>query len=284
MCAARTDADHNDMEMMVDWIKRLWRLSGRRAPPGAGLEPLSEGADNRAHGLEADNRTLAQPHAAGAGPDSAGELAAESGAEHGVRGRTGGSAHPGAGTRPPRAATRHLNTALGVLSDAELAPHLATRVQAVQGAIAAGEFDGRAFDEDLLLELHRRICADLVPEFGGRWRTSDVVVGDHDPPAHTLVPQRMREYALDLQARLLALPEVPDDLWLETLAFAEGRLLSIHPFTDFNGRVSRVFIDQFTRVLELPDVDPSRGGPAARWARSVREHSPLSREVSVNPC
>lgn len=92
-----------------------------------------------------------------------------------------------------------------------------------------------------MLELHRRICADLVPEFGGRWRTSDVVVGDHDPPAHTL-------------------------------AFAEGRLLSIHPFTDFNGRVSRVFIDLFTRVLELPDVDPTPdpGEPTARYLAALR--------------
>ena len=90
-----------DMKIMVDWIKRLLRLSGRRAPPSAVLEPLSEGADNRAHGLETDHRTLAPPHGGGAGPDSPGELAAESGAEHGVRGRAGGPA--------------------------ELAPHLATR-------------------------------------------------------------------------------------------------------------------------------------------------------------
>lgn len=54
--------------------------------------------------------------------------------------------------------------------------------------------------------LHRRICADLTPDFAGRWRTNDIVVGEHDPPAYLLVPQGMREYALDLQARLSALP------------------------------------------------------------------------------
>ena len=37
-------------------------------------------------------------------------------------------AHAGAGTRPLRSATRYLTTMLGVLSYADLAPHLATRV------------------------------------------------------------------------------------------------------------------------------------------------------------
>ena len=146
------------------------------------------------------------------------------------------------------------------------------RVQALQSAIAAGELDGRTLDENLLLEFHRRICADLIPEFAGRWRTIDVLVGDHEPPAYPLVPQRMHEYALDLQTRLASLPQEPDDLWLETLAFAEGRLLYIHPFADFNGRVSRVFIDLLTRVLKLPDVDPTPdpGEPTARYLAALR--------------
>ena len=82
----------------------------------------------------------------------------------------------------------------------------------------------------------------------------------------------MREYALDLQARLASLPQEPDDLWLEALAFAEGRLLSIHPFADFNGRVTRVFIDLLTRVLKLPDVDPTPdpGEPTARYLAALR--------------
>jgi CRISPR-associated endonuclease/helicase Cas3 len=153
-----------------------------------------------------------------------------------------------------------------------LAPHLATRVQALQSAIAAGEYDRGALDENLLLELHGRICAGLIPDIAGRWRTNDVVVGSHEPPRHFQVPQHMREYMRNLQARLESLLPEPDDLWLEALAFAEGRLLSIHPFPDFNGRVTRVFIDLLTRKLRLPDVDPTpdSGEATERYLHALR--------------
>ena len=49
-------------------------------------------------------------------------------------------------------------------SYAELAPHLATRVQALQKTIANGDFDDRALDEALILEFHRRVCADLTAQ------------------------------------------------------------------------------------------------------------------------
>ncbi len=73
----------------------------------------------------------------------------------------------------------------------------------------------------------------------------------------------MRDYVLDLRARIEALPHEASDLLLELLAFAEGRLLSIHPFADFNGRTTRVFIDWLTRRLDLPDVDPTPDEGAA---------------------
>ena len=52
----------------------------------------------------------------------------------------------------------------------------------------------------------------------------------------------MRDYGEDLRVRLENSSGHADDRVLETLAFAEGRLLSIHPFTDFNGRVTRLFL------------------------------------------
>lgn len=63
----------------------------------------------------------------------------------------------------------------------------------------------------------------------------------------------MRDYALDLQARLeepIKVEQLP-----ETLAFAEGRLLTIHPFTDFNGRLTRLWLWELLRRLKLPPVN-----------------------------
>lgn len=48
-------------------------------------------------------------------------------------------------------------------------------------------------------------------------------------------------------------PQVTDTL-LEPLAFAEGRLLSVHPFLDFNGRVTRMLLFSLLYRLDLPPV------------------------------
>ncbi len=88
-------------------------------------------------------------------------------------------------------------------------------------------------------------------------------MGTHEPPAPHLLAQHLRNYVADLDTRIAALPAEPDELWLEVLAFAEGRLLSIHPFTDFNGRTTRVFIAWLTRRLKLPVVDPTPDEGAA---------------------
>lgn len=149
---------------------------------------------------------------------------------------------------------------------------IGARVALLQHSIADGQFDNRALDGDLLRELHRRICADVAPDIAGRWRLQNVQIGRHEPPAYAHVPQRMRDYELDLQTRIAALSPEPRELWLEALAFAEGRLLSIHPFADFNGRTTRVFLDLLTFKLALPDIDPTpdEGEPRARYLHALR--------------
>ncbi|MCP5525499.1 MAG: Fic family protein [Verrucomicrobiales bacterium] len=129
---------------------------------------------------------------------------------------------------------------------------LAERVLAVQADIERGRFERRAFDASLLLELHRRIAGDLVPDWAGRWRTVEVRVGNLQPPLPHLVPLRMRDYCLDLQARWPEAAAHPGDLTLEFLAFAEGRFLTVHPFQDFNGRVIRLLLSELLRRLDLP--------------------------------
>lgn len=152
------------------------------------------------------------------------------------------------GSTSPGHATRTVETTRGVLTYAQFAPLLAERVLAVEQTIAVGDFRSRTLDGDFLRELHAGIAGDLVPDWAGRWRTVAVQVGAHEPPAPHEIPVLIHGYVADLAVRCA-------DLLLETLAFAEGRLLSIHPFRDFNGRVTRLFLRELLRRWELPPVD-----------------------------
>jgi len=66
-------------------------------------------------------------------------------------------------------------------------------VARVEAMLAAGGFEQRSLDDSLLMELHRRICGDLVPEWAGRWREIEVRVGNLQPPLPHQVPVLMRE-------------------------------------------------------------------------------------------
>jgi CRISPR-associated endonuclease/helicase Cas3 len=148
--------------------------------------------------------------------------------------------------------TRWIETTQGILRYGELAPLLAERVLRIQERIEVEIYAAMELDESTIRELHRDFCQDLVPEWAGSWRTMAVQVGQHEPPPPHLVPLLMREYALDLRVRLqepLPVEELP-----ETLAFAEGRLLTIHPFADFNGRLARLWLWELLRRLKLPPV------------------------------
>jgi CRISPR-associated endonuclease/helicase Cas3 len=139
-------------------------------------------------------------------------------------------------------------------------------VQAVEADLSAGAFAVFPLADTLLLELHRRIVGDLVPDWAGRWRPVEVTVGRLAPPPPYLVPERMHNYGLDLRARWLEASATLGERTLEFLAFAEGRFLTIHPFQDFNGRTIRVFLGELLRRLDLPPVNLEAEGETARAA------------------
>jgi len=116
------------------------------------------------------------------------------------------------------------------------------------------------------------MASDLVPDWAGRWRNADVRVGEHHPPPPPAGPHHSLSSILVRDTRLENVCERADDLLLETLAFAEGRLLSIHPFLDFNGRVTRLFLRELLRRLNLPPVDlvPDIGTLRADYRSALR--------------
>lgn len=175
-------------------------------------------------------------------------------------------------TTPPGGATRFIQTTRGLLSYSQLAPLLAERVLGVETAIASGAFASQALGGEVIFRFHADIAGDLVPEWAGRWRDAEVRVGEHNPPPAPRVPILMRDYSEDLRVRLENASGRMDDLLLELLAFAEGRLLSIHPFNDFNGRVTRLFLRELLRRLELPPVDlvPADAGSESNYFAALR--------------
>lgn len=203
------------------------------------------------------------------------------GGEHGLRGRAGAAGDHPRDTRPDRA-TRWVETSRGLLSYQQLAPLLAERVTLAEADLFRGHFSARPLDVDLFLDLHARLCGDLVPEWAGCWRVVEVTVGRLQPAPPHLIAQEMRSYAADLAARWPEASATLSDLTLEFLAFAEGRFLTVHPFRDFNGRTIRLFLLELLRRLDLPRVvlapqaEPDRAAYfAALEAADQRDWRPL---------
>lgn len=123
--------------------------------------------DSPNHELAAEHPALAGAPGGAQASDTPGVDPARCGSEYGLREGAGfGGADP-RDTRPGNA-TRFLETARGVRSYAELAPLLAERVALAELALyEQAAFASSKLDEELLLDLHRRIAGDLVPEWAG---------------------------------------------------------------------------------------------------------------------
>jgi fido (protein-threonine AMPylation protein) len=155
-------------------------------------------------------------------------------------------------------------------------------LQRLDFAIRSGRFAVQPFDESLLLKLHAELTKELFPDQAGRYRNMQNQIRGHEPPAPHIVPQRMRDFSRDIAARIEHLSGEADEVLLELLAYAEGELLSIHPFPDLNGRVSRLWILELLRRLHLPTVVLVPTGEAFRMryfdalaAADRRDWSPL---------
>ncbi len=244
------------------WLEALLRSADQRASLRSGTDKLLQEQEERdvGHSLDESHRALAQPAAGGTPPPPPRGNSPPRGQFNGNGRRTSGRGMDTGTTRPPHSATRYIETSLGVLSYSELAPLLADRVVDAELTIFDRKYADLQF-YDFALEIHRNICADLTPKIAGRWRLRDVQVGKHRAPPYWRVPMLMRNYAADLEARLVESKENPRERLVDNLTFAEGRLLHIHPFEDFNGRVSRLFLIELLYRLELPVIDPAASSP-----------------------
>jgi Fic family protein len=84
-------------------------------------------------------------------------------------------------------------------------------------------------NEQVLLELHKRITAGQLPESeSGHFRTIQVYVGNHTPPLAFIVPERVDAWLRNFM--------------LDTPKSAHVAFEIIHPFVDGNGRTGRMLM------------------------------------------
>lgn len=97
---------------------------------------------------------------------------------------------------------------------------------------AVGNQDLR-FTTSHLLEMHRRITLKQLPkQQRGRWRTVQVYVGNHTPPAPAFIVSMISQYLNNLRHDYKHLDPQQMHIGFE----------KIHPFVDGNGRTGRMLM------------------------------------------
>lgn len=164
--------------------------------------------------------------------------------------------------------TRVIGTLDGDFTYEELAPRLALGVEHTMKLLALSPVDEIRFTSDWISNLHREAFKGIVA-WAGLARRTDVQIRDHLPPPWYHVPALMHQFAQNLEAQAAGIS--PDALDLERLAqvfaFCEGQFTHIHPFEDFNGRVSRLLSWSLVLRFGLPahlEIVPKDGDDSGR--------------------
>lgn len=94
---------------------------------------------------------------------------------------------------------------------------------------------GIELDSDVIKDIHEILMDNIMP--GGVYRYVDVSItgAGHKPPSRTEMHDRLNAFYYDLENKILN----P----IEKAAWIHAEFVSIHPFTDGNGRTSRMLMN-----------------------------------------
>ncbi|XP_076637376.1 FIC domain protein adenylyltransferase [Colletes latitarsis] len=100
-----------------------------------------------------------------------------------------------------------------------------------------------------ILEIHKRVLGHVDPVQGGQFRRTQVYVGGHVPPGPGDIHYLMEEFAMWLNSES-AIRMHP----VRYAALAHYKLVHIHPFSDGNGRTSRLLMNMILMQAGYPPV------------------------------
>lgn len=159
----------------------------------------------------------------------------------------------------PKFATSYKQTAFGILPRSRVIELEKQGVKKAQQYILKLSERKSKITPRLILDVHRAGFGFIFPDWAGKFRTTDVIVGDYEPPHYSHVFELVKNLCDDLKERYRHLPPSGDEELFLTkvislLAWFQHRFVWIHPFNDYNGRVARFLTNLLALNLGLPII------------------------------
>ncbi|MBI2483980.1 Fic family protein [Candidatus Uhrbacteria bacterium] len=112
-------------------------------------------------------------------------------------------------------------------------------------------YQNLSINQRTIKHLHKLLTANLFEE-GGNYRKHNVELGSFEPPTYFKVPQYMMDWEEDYKERRKHTRT--QEQKIELCAWLIHRFLWIHPFFDYNGRISRLIGELFLLKNKFPVV------------------------------
>jgi len=153
----------------------------------------------------------------------------------------------------PKGATSYKKTAFGII------PRPKLLLLELEGTKKGLEFIGKSYTQELtpqlILKIHETAFAWIFPDWAGKYRTIRVEYSGKEAPLPHLVPTLISNLCADFAERLKYLDKNNVGKLIELLAWFQHQFVWIHPFQDYNGRLTRMLTTLILLQLGLPPIE-----------------------------
>ncbi|MBU0578620.1 Fic family protein [Patescibacteria group bacterium] len=153
----------------------------------------------------------------------------------------------------PKGATSYKQTSFGII------PRTKSLQLELVGTKKGLEFIATCYHQkltpQLILKVHEIAFAWIFPDWAGKYRTIRVQYSDKEAPLPHLIPALTTDLCADLEERLKHLDRNKVEDIIELLAWFQHRFVWIHPFQDYNGRLTRMLTTFILLQLSLPPIE-----------------------------
>ncbi|MEK7127391.1 MAG: Fic family protein [Patescibacteria group bacterium] len=165
----------------------------------------------------------------------------------------------------PKGATSFKETAFGIIPRNEL-----LRLE-IDGTKRGLEFIHKlaSSDEEIIItselikRIHKIAFGWIFPDWAGEYRVVQVEFSGKEAIHFSKIPEMMENLCEDLKVRIANLNFDDTDYIekvVELVAWFQHRLVFIHPFQDYNGRIARMLTTLILLILKLPAIEISVSG------------------------